>query len=128
MKIQKASERQFKQLFSSRTNEQYSQSHVISEALETKEIFLSIEVLRPRSCSSAPHFHLETDEIVYVLRGEVVAIEGDTEVTLQEGDCALFQAGSNRPHVLQNRSEEREAHVLVIRKPTQTNDAVFATP
>ena len=58
--------------------------------LQTKDIFLSHEIVRPNSRLSAPHFHTESDEIVYVVRGTLTAKEGDNEIELHEGDSIIL--------------------------------------
>ncbi|MDG0817309.1 cupin domain-containing protein [Bdellovibrio svalbardensis] len=124
MKIQKASQLKHRQLKSQRTGEEFSLSHVISEALLSKDFFLSHEILRPSSRSSSPHFHTVTEEIIYVLKGEVTATEGDTEVFMGEGDSILFERNSEKYHFLRNNSHS-DCHLLVIRKKTETPDVVF---
>jgi len=124
MKLQIKSERRHRQLKSQKTGEEYSLSSVISDAFLADEIFLSHEIIRPNSRSSAPHFHMETDEIIYVLTGSLQAIEDQTEVVVNEGDSILFERQSGRHHFLKNISTA-DAHVLVIRKKTEMADVVF---
>ena len=47
-----------------------------------------------------------TDELVYVLSGEVVLVTDDGEETLRAGDAAGFKANDPNGHHLQNRSSE----------------------
>jgi hypothetical protein len=54
----------------------------------------------------------ETLDYVTVLRGEVVLVVGDTEVTLGPGDSVVQQPGV--PHDWQNRSAERAVLVGVL--------------
>lgn len=124
MKIQKNSARQYRQLKSQKTGEEYSLSSVISEVLQPKDIFCSQEIVRPNSRSSAPHFHTEVDEIVYVLKGTLKAIEGDVEVELNEGDSIIFQSNSRQHHYLKNELN-CEAQILVIRKNIENSDVNF---
>ena len=124
MKLQRKSERQHRQLKSQKTGEEYSLSSVISDVFLTDEIFLSHEIIRPSSRSSAPHFHTETDEVIYVLSGTLTAIEGSSEVVVTEGDSMLFERQSGRHHFLKNESAT-DAHILVIRKKTDLPDVVF---
>jgi uncharacterized cupin superfamily protein len=63
-----------------------------------------IHVLQPGTQSSIKHWHSDEDELVYVLEGEVVILEGDTESLLQPGDAATFKAGSPLGHSMHNRS------------------------
>lgn len=127
MRIQKNSEKQYRQLQSQKTGEKYSLSNVLSENLRTKDIFISQEVIPPGLRASAPHLHLETDEIIYVLTGNVTAVEGDKETELSEGDVVCFESNSNQHHYLKNISTN-EAKVLVIRRELEKQDVVFAVP
>lgn len=124
MRIQKDLEKQYRQLKSQKTGEEYSLSYVISDALQTKDIFLSHEIIKPNSRSSAPHFHTDTDEIIYVLKGNVKAVEADVETELAEGDSIFFEARSGKHHFLKNESSH-DAQVLVIRKNVEISDVKF---
>ena len=124
MRIQRSSDRTHRQLKSQKTGEKYSLSNVLSEDLLTKDIFISQEIIPPDSRSSAPHFHQEIDEIIYILKGMVIAVEGHTGVELSEGDAICFEANSNQHHYLKNVSHE-DAVVLVIRGDSKKQDVVF---
>jgi len=124
MKILKKSEKQFRQLISESTNERYSKSSVISEDLDSKQLFLSLEIIQPKTRSSGAHYHKETEEIIFVLKGEVKAFEGDQETLLIEGDSVIFNADSGQKHYLKNESEN-EAQVLVFRRLTKNSDVVI---
>lgn len=124
MRIQRSSDRTHRQLQSQKTGEKYSLSNVLSEDLLAKDVFISQEIIPPGSRSSAPHFHNEVDEIIYILSGKVIAVEGHTGVELGEGDAICFEVNSKQYHYLKNVSNE-DATVLVIRKETQEQDVVF---
>jgi uncharacterized cupin superfamily protein len=61
--------------------------------------------LPPGAWSSQRHWHIEQDEFIYVLEGEVVLVSNSGEETLKAGDCAGFKAGEPDGHHLQNRSQ-----------------------
>jgi uncharacterized cupin superfamily protein len=69
--------------------------------------------LEPGAWSSQRHWHEKEDELVYVLSGELVLVEDDTETVLGAGDCAAWKAGVRNGHHLVNRSP-REATFLVV--------------
>lgn len=71
-----------------------------------------IEILPPGARSSFRHWHEAEDEMVVVLSGEVILVEG-TEEVLRPGDVAAWPAGLAIGHCLHNRSEA-EARYLVI--------------
>jgi uncharacterized cupin superfamily protein len=62
--------------------------------------------LEPGSASSQRHWHENEDEMVYVLKGEVVLVEDGGETVLRPGDAATFKAGVPDGHHLVNRSAE----------------------
>ena len=61
--------------------------------------------LAPGAASSLRHWHMNEDEFVYVLEGEVVLIEDDGETILKPGDAAAWKAGASNGHCLVNRSQ-----------------------
>ena len=124
MRMQKSLERIHRQLKSQKTGEEYSLSSVVSDALQAEDIFLSHEIIRPNSRSSAPHFHIATDEIIYVLEGTVIAVESDTDFVLNKGDSIMFEKNSSQRHFLKNESNH-DCQVLVIRKKTEKLDVEF---
>lgn len=125
MKIQKIIDRKHHRLKSQKTGEEYSFSSVISNELETKELFISQEIIPPGARSSAAHFHEETDEVIYILKGNVTAHEGASQVELSEGDVICFEVNSKKAHYLKNSNQE-DAHILVIRKNLNQSDVIFS--
>ena len=94
-----------------------------AEVFNTKDLFLYSEKVRPGTKASAPHYHSSTDEIAFLLDGELIAVEGSKEVILNKGDFICFEANSKKLHWLENRSEE-EATFLIFRKSTVNNDII----
>lgn len=84
---------------------QPNQTLWISEAGGLTQFGAFVEVLQPGERSSIAHWHSAEDEMVYVLDGEIVAIEGRTETLLRAGDAATFKAGVAVGHCLHNRSD-----------------------
>ncbi len=76
----------------------------ISEAGELTQFGALVEVLQPGCRSSIKHWHSDEDEMVYVLEGEIMVVEGDTETPMRAGDAATFKAGVAVGHFLENRS------------------------
>ena len=62
--------------------------------------------LAPGASTGLYHWHVNEDEFVYVLEGEVVMVEGAVESVLRAGDSAAFRAGVNVGHTFENRSTE----------------------
>ncbi len=63
--------------------------------------------LPPGAWSSQRHWHTESDELVYVLEGEVTLVSDEGSETLRAGDAAGFKAGDTNGHCLQNRTQAR---------------------
>lgn len=83
---------------------QPNQTLWISEAGALTQFGAFVEVLQPGERSSIKHWHSAEDEMVYVLEGEIFAVEGSTETLLQAGDAATFKAGVAVGHYLHNRN------------------------
>lgn len=85
----------------------------ISEVGGLNQFGAFIEVLQPGSRSSIKHWHSAEDEMIYVLKGEITLVEGDTETVLRPGDAATFQAGVPVGHFLENRSNQATRCLIV---------------
>lgn len=90
----------------------------------TKQLFLHSEKVRPGTKASAPHFHKSIDEIIYVTKGKLVAVEGENKVELNEGDSVCFYANSREKHYLENCSD-RDAEFLIFRRANPNSDVVY---
>jgi uncharacterized cupin superfamily protein len=65
---------------------------------------VNLLTLAPGVWSSQRHWHTEEDEFVYVVSGEVVLIDNDSEHILRAGDCAAFPKNDGNGHQLVNKS------------------------
>jgi uncharacterized cupin superfamily protein len=81
--------------------------------------------LTPGAGSSQRHWHVDEDEFVYVLEGEVVLVEDEGETLLKAGDAATFKAGVENGHQLINRSD-RDALVLEVGTRTPDHSAFYS--
>jgi uncharacterized cupin superfamily protein len=81
--------------------------------------------LPPGAWSSQRHWHMEQDEFVYVVSGEVVLVTNAGEEILKAGDCAGFKAGDRDGHHLQNRGT-RDALVLEIGTRTKSDRGEYS--
>lgn len=70
-------------------------------------------VLKPGAWSSQRHWHEGEDELVIMLSGEAVLIEGDGEVVLRAGDVAAWAAGVANGHQLVNRTDSDCAFIAI---------------
>lgn len=77
--------------------------------------------LPPETWSSQRHWHTRSDELIYILSGEVVLVTDAGEETLRAGDAAGFKAGDEDGHCFQNRSAE---DVVILEIGTRFDDDV----
>ena len=96
-----------------------TESRWISEPGGLTQFGALIESLKPGSRSSISHWHLNEDEMILVLEGQVVLHEGPQKTVLKTGDAATFPANSPVGHFLENKSKV-DARYLVVgtRAPT----------
>ncbi len=85
----------------------------------------NIVVMPPGTLSSLRHWHLNEDEFLMMIEGELVLIEDDGETPMRAGDCATFPAGKENGHHMVNRSD-REARFLVIGTKAAFEEATYS--
>lgn len=66
---------------------------------------VNLVTLAPGAWSSQRHWHLNEDEFVYILEGEVVLVTDAGEQVLMPGMAAGFPCGARDGHHLINRSD-----------------------
>ena len=86
---------------------------------------VNLMTLPPGAWSSQRHWHLEEDEFVYVLEGEVVLVTDAGEQVLRAGMAAGFPAGKRDGHHLINRGE-KPATVLEVGTRTAGEHAEYS--
>lgn len=77
----------------------------LAEAAGLDKIGVTLLRLPSGAWSTQRHWHLRSDEFVYVLAGEVVLVTEEGEETLRTGDAAGFKAGEPNGHHFQNRTD-----------------------
>jgi uncharacterized cupin superfamily protein len=85
----------------------------LGDAAGLTQFGVNLLVLPPGAWSSQRHWQTESDELVYVLSGEVTLVTDDGEEILRAGDAAGFKAADPNGHCLQNRSQA-DARILEI--------------
>ena len=73
--------------------------------------------LKPGAWSSQRHWHEDEDELVVMLAGEAVLVDGSGEVPMRPGDVAVFPKGDGNGHCLRNDSDA-ECVFLAVGQPT----------
>jgi uncharacterized cupin superfamily protein len=85
----------------------------LGNAVGLDQFGVNLTRLKPGAASSQRHWHEMEDEFVYIVEGEVVLCENDSETVLRPGDAAGWKAGDANGHCLINRSA-RDAVYLEI--------------
>jgi uncharacterized cupin superfamily protein len=80
--------------------------------------------LPPGAWSSQRHWHTKSDELIYVVSGEVVLVTDEGEDTLRAGDSAGFKAGDRNGHHFQNRSAS-DAIIMEIGTRVEGDEAFY---
>ena len=80
---------------------------------------VNLLTLKPGFWSAQRHWHVEEDEFVWVVSGEVVLVTEQGEQVLKPGDCATFKANYPNGHHLVNKSG---APATVLEIGTRTPD------
>jgi uncharacterized cupin superfamily protein len=82
-------------------------------AADLTQFGVNLVTLKPGAWSSQRHWHMNEDELVYVVSGELVLVEDDGETVLRAGDAAAWKAGVKNGHHLINRTS-KDAVLLAI--------------
>jgi len=80
---------------------------------------VNLLTLSPGTWSAQRHWHVEEDEFVFVVAGEVVLVTDKGEEVLKPGECAAFPRGTADGHHLINKSN---APAMVLEVGTRTPD------
>ena len=96
----------------------------LAEAAGLSKIGVTLLRLPPGTWSTQRHWHIASDEFVYVLSGEVTLVTDDGEELLHTGDAAGFKANDPNGHHLQNRSGA-DAMILEIGNHLTTDTAHY---
>jgi uncharacterized cupin superfamily protein len=94
----------------------------LGDAAGLTQFGINLLRLPPGEWSSQRHWHVASDEFIYVLEGEVTLVTNAGDEILRAGDAAGFKAGDEDGHCLQNRGT-REA--LVIEVGTRVSGACY---
>lgn len=96
----------------------------LAEAAGLTKIGVNLLRLPPGTWSTQRHWHLHSDEFVFVLSGEVMLVSDAGEEVLRAGDAAGFRASDRNGHHLQNRSDT-DATLLEIGNHLENDTAYY---
>ena len=97
----------------------------LGDAAQLTQYGVNFLRLPPGAWSSQRHWHTESDEFIYVLRGEVTLVTNDGVEVLSAGDSAGFKAGDGNGHCLRNLSSE-DATILEIGTRNEGDEVHYA--
>jgi uncharacterized cupin superfamily protein len=85
----------------------------LGNAVGLDQFGVNLTTLKPGAASALRHWHEMEDELVYVLKGEVVLVEDGGETVLKPGDAAGFKANSPNGHHLINRTDRDSVYLEI---------------
>jgi uncharacterized cupin superfamily protein len=74
---------------------------------------VNVVTLQPGAWSSHRHWHMQEDEFVYVLEGEVTLADDAGDHVMTPGMCAGFKANNGNGHHLKNLSDKPAVYLEV---------------
>ncbi|AXS39662.1 cupin domain-containing protein [Breoghania sp. L-A4] len=90
----------------------------LGDAVGLDQFGVNLTRLAPGAASALKHWHEKEDELVFVLEGEAVLVEGDAETVLKAGEAAGFKANVAVGHCIVNRSD---GDVVLLEIGTRSN-------
>ena len=87
------------------------EKRALGNAAGLTQFGVNLTTLKPGAASSLRHWHVQEDEFVFIVDGEVTLVEEDGETILRAGDAAGFKANVANGHQLVNKSS-RDATYL----------------
>lgn len=85
----------------------------LGEAGGLGDFGVNLMTLPPGAWSSQRHWHSHEDEFVYIVEGEIVLVEDDSETVLRAGDRAAFPKAAGVGHHLINRASAMALYLEV---------------
>ncbi len=85
----------------------------LGDAGGLRDYGVNLMKLPPGNWSSQRHWHSLEDEFVYIIDGEVVLIENDSETILHAGECAAFPKNTKNGHHLVNRTNKTATYLEI---------------
>jgi uncharacterized cupin superfamily protein len=73
----------------------------------------NLETLEPGAQSALRHWHTLSDELIYMLEGELALVTNEGESVMTPGMCIGFKAGDNNAHHLVNKSTKTARFIVV---------------
>ncbi len=101
------------------------EKRALGNAAGLTQFGVNLTTLKPGAASSLRHWHVQEDEIVYILDGEVTLVEEGSETMLKAGDAAGFKANVANGHQLVNKSSR---DVIYLEMGTRSKNEIAHYP
>ena len=85
----------------------------LAEAAGLTHFGAHVETLQPGQRASSSHWHETSEELLYVLAGEVTVVERGVDHVLGPGDAAAWPAGTPVGHHVVNRSAAACTYLII---------------
>ena len=85
----------------------------LADHFELTQFGAHLETLHPGAQSALRHWHSHSDELVYVLEGELTLVNDDGEFELGAGMCAGFKGGEKNGHHMVNTGREIARFIVI---------------
>jgi uncharacterized cupin superfamily protein len=85
----------------------------LGNAVGLDQFGVNLTTLKPGAASALRHWHEKEDELVYMLKGEIVLIENGGETVLKPGDAAGFKANTRDGHHLINKTSSEAVYLEI---------------
>jgi uncharacterized cupin superfamily protein len=89
------------------------EKRALGNAAGLTQFGVNLTTLKPGAASALRHWHEKEDEFVFIVAGEAVLVEDNSETVLKAGEAAGFKAGIPNGHQLVNRSSRDVVYLEV---------------
>jgi uncharacterized cupin superfamily protein len=94
---------------------------ILGDVFGLDQFGVNLATLAPGSWSSQRHWHVNEDEFVYVVEGQLTLCDDDGEHLMTPGMCAGFKANNGNGHCLKNLTDKPAIYLEVgTRAKTET--------
>jgi uncharacterized cupin superfamily protein len=80
--------------------------YILGDVFGLDQFGINVVTLEPGTWSSQRHWHVNEDEFIYVLSGEITLMDDAGEHVLTPGMCAGFKANNGNGHCLKNLTDK----------------------
>ncbi|WP_169569111.1 cupin domain-containing protein [Sneathiella limimaris] len=85
----------------------------LSDQFGLSQFGVNLEVIHPGGKSSLRHWHTQSDEFVYVLKGELTLVTNSGKTQMTTGMCVGFKANVTDAHHLLNETNKSASFIVV---------------